>query len=384
MTKGAKRAKRVIKALASPFRNGVGFTFSFKKLIFFAISIALMFYAFKYVGFENMFDELDRLRIAYLLPVIILSLAVILLDSYKHKILADQIDNKTRYVDFIPVYLVGMLFNALTPGSKNGGEFVKGYYLTKLSPKINYYQGLAISLVASLTFAFTFYPVAIISIFGVLVFADVGSKLTTFLLLLLLVLLTLITIILALHKSRHAAAQNPLIDIGLKVNYWLTKRRLFESYSLYKSSAMLKFGQFADAWGRFTAKRNLMLKCMALQFLALLCEFFKVYVIFASFRYPISFLTVVVIVAVARLAGYLLILPGGVGVTEASLLSLYSLFGVVPGIAAAVTIIDRASYYLINSYGGGLVGWGWLSVRYHVKPAIEKVTVGAKKSKTDK
>ena len=48
-------------------------------------------------------------------------------------------------------------------------------------------------------------------------------------------------------------------------------------------------------------------------------------------------------------------------------------------IAAAVTVIDRATYYLINSYGGGLAAWTWLSVKYHFKPALKKVVDVAKK-----
>lgn len=366
--------KRVVKKASEEDNGrGFGFKFSVKQFFFFLVSIVLLYYVFRYVGFENMFEELDKLKLAYLIPVIVLSLGVILIDSLKNKLLTDQLDKTIKYSQLVPVYLVGMLFNALTPGAKNGGEFVKSYYLTRISNKISYYQGIAISLVASLIFHLTFGPLAVISLIGILIFANVKASLAAFLFLLLLVMLLLGVIVLALHKHRHAVAENPVLDAGFKVNYWLTKRRMFESYSLYKSAAMLKFGKFVDAWGHYTEKRTLLAKGMALQCLALLCEFLKVYILFASFKYPISFLTVVVIVSVARLAGYLLILPGGVGVTEASLLSLYYLFGVAPGVAAAVTIIDRASYYLINSYGGGLVGWGWLSYKYHVKPAIKKV-----------
>jgi hypothetical protein len=373
--------KRALRKSGEHTAGKFGFKMSLKQLFFLALSIVLLIYAFRYVGFEGMLEQLGSLRWLYLIPVVGLSIAVILLDSYKHKLLACRIDPKIKYWSIVPVYLVGMLFNALTPGARNGGEFVKSFYFTKISPKINYYQGLAISFIAGTVIHLAFGPIAILSILGVLIFANVSGNLATFMIILLLVFLALTSVAFALHRNRHVLAQSPLFEVMLKFNYWLTKRRLFASYSLYKGSAVLKFSKFTNAWEKYTKESGLLQKAIFLQLASLLCEFLRVYILFASFRYPISFITVVVIVAVAKLAGYLLILPGGVGVTEASLLSLYHLFGVVPGVAAAVTLIDRAAHYMINMYGGGLAAFGWLSLKYHFKPAIESVVMSKKNGK---
>jgi len=354
------------------------FKFSIKQIIFFLLSIALLVYVFKYVGLTNMIDTVSELKLIFLVPILGLIVIEVLLDAYRHKIVIDETDN-IPFAKILPVYLVGMLFNALTPGSKNGGEFVRSYYLAKMSKKMDYYKALAINFVIGLFFILTFWPVAIITIILTIILTNISANLAGLLFMLVLLAAIISIILFALHQNRHVLAQSKLINWGLKVNYLLTKRRTFETYSLYKSSAVLKLARFSETWADYTKNRGLMWRSIAIQLVILTLQFLKVYVIFLALGANINFFFVVSVVAISRFAGYLLILPGGVGITEASMISLFAVFGVAPGIAAAVTLIDRATYYLFNTYGSGLVAWGWLSYHYHLKPNIEELAKNGKR-----
>ena len=359
--------------MASDKLNGFQFKISFKNILFFALSVGLLIYVFKYVGLNTMYDTVRNLRPIYLIPIIGLIVIEILLDTLRHKLVIDKTD-ELPFAKLLPIYLVGMLFNALTPGSKNGGEFVRSYYLSKISSKIDYYKGLAINFVIGLYFIIAFWSVAIIIIILTILLTDISANLAGLLFLLVLLAAIISAIIFALHQNRHALAQSKLIDIGLKVNYWLTKKRTYETFSLYKSAAVMKLTRFSETWAEYTKDKKLMRRSVALQLVIIFIYFAKVYIIFLALGHNVSFFTVAAVVAISRFAGYLLILPGGVGVTEASMISLFALFGIAPGVAAAATLIDRATYYLFNTYGSGLVAWGWLSYHHHLKPNLDGLT----------
>jgi len=355
-------------------KGGFKFGLSIKQIFFFLLSISLLIYVFKYVGLGTMLETVRGLKPIYLAPIIILIFVDIFLDAYRHKMVIDETD-KIPFSKILPIYLVGMLFNALTPGAKNGGEFVRSYYISKISPKIDYYKALAINFVIGLFFIMAFWSVAILVILGTILFTDISANLAGLLFLLVLIAMVVATIFFALHHNRHALAQSKLLDAGLKVNYWLAKKRTFETFSLYKSAAMLKLAKFSETWTDYTQNKNLMMRCILVQIVITLVYCVKVYVIFLCLGHNVNFFVVAAVTIIARFAGYLLILPGGVGVTEASMISMFAVFGVAPGLAAAVTLIDRATYYVFNTYGSGLVAWGWLSYHHHLKPTVEELAV---------
>jgi len=183
-----------------------------------------------------MLETVKKLKLLYLIPIIACSFIDILLDAWRHQWVIKELED-VPYRKVLPIYMVGMFFNALTPGAKNGGEFVKAYYLSKEAKKIDYYKALAIFFVIGFYFILAFWPCAILAILITLLFMNVGPTLAGSLFLLILLAGGIATVFVALHKNRHAMAQNKLVDIGLKLNYWILKYRNFETYSLYKSSS---------------------------------------------------------------------------------------------------------------------------------------------------
>ena len=61
-----------------------------------------------------------------------------------------------------------------------------------------------------------------------------------------------------------------------------------------------------------------------------------------------------VIFSLAYLLGYLIILPGGIGVVESVMIALYTAYDIAPETAAAVTVADRALWYAFTFSGGYL------------------------------
>jgi len=65
------------------------------------------------------------------------------------------------------------------------------------------------------------------------------------------------------------------------------------------------------------------------------------------------FLMVAAILSLGNMLGILSTVPGGIGVTEASLIGLHILFGVRPELAAAASLLFRLAYYLFILVTGG-------------------------------
>jgi uncharacterized protein (TIRG00374 family) len=60
------------------------------------------------------------------------------------------------------------------------------------------------------------------------------------------------------------------------------------------------------------------------------------------------------LLSLGNMLGILSTVPGGIGVTEASLIGLHILFGVRPELAAAASLLFRLSYYLLILATGGI------------------------------
>ena len=79
----------------------------------------------------------------------------------------------------------------------------------------------------------------------------------------------------------------------------------------------------------------------------------------------VEFLTILAVLSIAYFLGYFIPLPGGLGIIEGTMISLYQINDIDPEIAGTVTLIDR-SFYLLFSLGGGYLCLNYLGYKYNV------------------
>ena len=82
--------------------------------------------------------------------------------------------------------------------------------------------------------------------------------------------------------------------------------------------------------------------------------FISDYLIFLSLDYKISFFAIIIVVTLSYAISDFSMIPGGVAVTEALMISLYVSFGIPASIALVISILSRGFYYFINLLIGGV------------------------------
>ena len=85
--------------------------------------------------------------------------------------------------------------------------------------------------------------------------------------------------------------------------------------------------------------------------------------LFKAFGYNISFIALIVVITLSILLGSLFPLPGGIGIIETIMISLYLSFGINSGIAATVAVIDRFIFYFFSLLIGG-ISLAYLNIKY--------------------
>ena len=84
---------------------------------------------------------------------------------------------------------------------------------------------------------------------------------------------------------------------------------------------------------------------------------------FKAFSYDVSFLAVIIVVTLSLLIGSIIFVPGGIGLIETVMISLYFSFGIGSSIAATVAVVDRFIFYFFSLFVGGLC-LAYLNIRY--------------------
>lgn len=100
--------------------------------------------------------------------------------------------------------------------------------------------------------------------------------------------------------------------------------------------------------------RKIFKKDLSLSFLMWFFNYLGTFFLFIALNHKINFIAIIVVVTLSTLLGSISPVPGGVGIIEAIMISLYLTFGINSGIAATVAVLDRLIYYFYSLLIGGI------------------------------
>lgn len=98
------------------------------------LSLALLAFVLKQVGWEQTWQSLQGARLPYLAAALGLALAGMVVRAYRWKILLDALGLETRLSRLTALYFIGMFFNNFLPTGV-GGDVVRVYELARHSAK---------------------------------------------------------------------------------------------------------------------------------------------------------------------------------------------------------------------------------------------------------
>lgn len=257
---------------------------------------------------------------------------------------------------FMHVLLAGAFFNTVTPGGGIGGEPFRAHYLGMRFKKPRT-KLLGYILGDKFFQLITFAGFVLFSVFFVLIFVNIPHSLKLILegCLIFVVLTSAITFYLIFKKVNF----NPGILFKKLHFIWFIKKYFEtpEDFVKYIDSRIVKFsGTFRKV---VKDKRNIFVGTF-LSIIFWLCNFFTAYFLFLSFGFSPNFLSVIIVVTLGDLIGALSITPGGVGITESSMVLLYNAMGFAPALGFLVAFSSRIIYYFFTLFVGG---WSLVHLR---------------------
>ena len=140
-------------------------------------------------------------------------------------------------------------------------------------------------------------------------------------------------------------------------------RRRRNRYPDYPNVSVNRFSDQANIFSKLSRDKNKVSVNIILAFVCWILTFTNTYVLFLALSHYVSFFAIVIVISLSIFLSYFIFMPGGAGVTELLMISLYISFGISSTIAAAVALLDRFIFYIF-SLGFGYGSLIYLNVRY--------------------
>ncbi len=328
------------------------------RAIILAFSFSLIFISLYLVGFRETADALGSIEPWALGLAALLTFLVLFNDCLRWKVVLDALV-KLPFRSLVPIFMGGMFVNNITPGVNSGGEIVRVYYITKESGK-KASACAATVLLDALTLGFAFSIFLAFSLVFVFISPDVNLPQNVRILFgagVLIVFLT-VTYVIYLWKIRKVSdheGRNRLDALlgwiyRLKPARRLREKHLTaEDFVKYVRKGM---GNFKVTMGMLARSRGIVITATSMSVVTILLMYLRAYVLFLGMGEKMPFPALCAILTVAYMLGYLIILPGGIGVVESVMIALYGAYGIAPEVAAAVTVADRSLWYAFSFSGG--------------------------------
>ena len=102
-----------------------------KSAIFIIVSFLILIVMFHFIGIENIIDALKTANLALIALAIGIQIFTYFLYTLRWKLVNDSVNIKASFRKLLPMMMVGLAVNNITPSGRGGGEPVRAYILSR-------------------------------------------------------------------------------------------------------------------------------------------------------------------------------------------------------------------------------------------------------------
>jgi len=334
------------------------------KFLLLPVTLLLLILIMHNIGFSNLYSAIVRANLSYLILAVALQASSILVRNVKWQIFVNGI-KKAPFFSLLAMLLAGSFMDTATPGPQVGGGPLKAYFLSK-KIKVDKTTCLSTVLVERITGVGALGFLGICSTFFVLIFIQNVSLIVKLLLEFVLVLIIGVPIMGYILKEKYEGKSFKGKAIISRIYYFgpfSFLRKKFKTLQAFDDYVRLKLREFAKTFSKLSRDKKKVSVNVILAFVCWILTFANTYVLFLALGHHVSFFAIVIVISLSIFLSYFLFMPGGAGVTELLMISLYISFGISSTIAASVALLDRFIFYIF-SLGFGYVSLIYLNFRY--------------------
>lgn len=334
-------------------------------LILSLVGIGILIAMVLIIGPSKIVSAVELANPLYVALAVLIQIAIYGLWTQRWAINVNSVDISIKKVHLLPMLLVGLAINNITPSARGGGEPVRGYILSKYS-ETSFEKSFATVMADRGLDTFPFMVLAVIVIISIILFMNLSDLIV--LGLIIAVIALLIIFIVALYMSLNK-------EFGKKATLWLVgiiKRISRKEHSKLEERALNVIHGFQNSMRTMVKDKNVLMYGIPLSFVIWFFEILRVYVVFSAFNVNVSLLLIAEVVIISTLLGMIPLLPGGLGAVDGVMVILFSAAGIPPSISAAATIVERLiSFWMTTVLGIAVLPYFGKGV---VEKFFEKIT----------
>ncbi len=335
-----------------------------KSIFFLGISVLILVIMLWFVGIDQVMDALKMAKLEFIALAVAMQVFTYYLYTLRWKILNGLADINVGIKKLLPMILVGLAVNNITPSGRGGGEPVRAYILSR---EENYpMEETFATVVADRALdTFPFVVLAILTIIGMTL--SFSFDLWLLLLMILAVIAIVAILVLLIYMSI-----NP--GFGKRVDGWIIGlvRRFYK-----KNSDELEekihgvINGFQETMKMLISDKKVLYYALPLSFVIWIFEILRVYFVFLAFGAVVNPVVIGEVFILASLAGMIPLLPGGLGAVDGIMIIFYSAAGISASISAAATVIER----LISFWMATILGM--VILPYYGSSVLDKISFGS-------
>lgn len=316
-----------------------------KVLIFLLFGLVIMAVMLYFIGIDEVIEALKLSNLWLVLLAIVIQIFTYFLYTWRWNIINKTADMDLGIKKSLPMVLVSLAVNNITPSGRGGGEPVRAYLLAK-EGHFKFEDTFATVIADRALDTFPFVILAILTIIGIIFTFSLDIKLIAFL----VIMVTLITVgvILLLYVCINEA-------FGVKLTSWIIKivSRFYKKFNEDTEERII------DAVKTFQARMNALLReksiiyyALPLSFVIWIFEILRVYVVFLAFGAKVSPIVIGEVFILASFVGMVPLLPGGLGAVDGIMILFYANAGITASLSAAATVVERLISFWMTTFIG--------------------------------
>ncbi len=342
-----------------------------KTILLLGFSILILAVMLWFVGIDQVIDALKEANLIIIALAILTQIFTYFLYTLRWQILNKLADMDIGIKKLLPMILVGLAVNNITPSGRGGGEPVRAYILSQAKEEYRFEDSLATVVADRALDTFPFVVLAAITIVSMTLFFDLDWWL-------LVVMVVAVIVIIAILIALIYMCINP--GFGKRVDGWIIGlvRRFYKKNSekLENQIHSAIFG-FQDTMKLLISNKKGLVYTLSLSFVIWFFEILRVYLVFLAFGSNVSLIIIGEVFVIACLVGMIPLLPGGLGAIDGLMILFYSAAGVPASVSAAATVIER----LISFWMATIIGM--VILPYYGSSVLDKISSNSSSDDVD-
>jgi glycosyltransferase 2 family protein len=317
----------------------------YKTLLLMLAGIGVLGLMVLFIGPEKIESAIQHSNPWYLALAVIIQLAIYCLWTERWSITTSSLDISIKKRHLLPMLLVGLAVNNLTPSGRGGGEPVRAYILSKYSQSP--FENAFATVIADRGLdTFPFIALAIITIITAILYINLPQWMVITLIIGLIILIAVFCLALYMSLNR---------EFGDRVIRWVLrvlKRISSKMHNRIEQRAINAVEGFQNSMKVMITDRKVLLYGIPLSFLIWALEIMRVYVVFLALNINAPLEIIAAVFVISTLIGMIPLLPGGLGAVDGMMILLYSYAGIPPSVSAAATLVERLiSFWMTTILG---------------------------------